>query len=81
MINIIKKQIKAWFMVKQNKDILSPCVKICKYDNNFMNGMVCIGCFREQYEISNWLKMTPSEQQQVLIGSKERKAQFKTYDK
>ena len=68
-------------MAFEDKKIISPCVKICKYDDKFMDGMVCIGCFREQYEITNWLKMTAAEKKQVLIDIEERRIKFKNYDK
>ena len=48
-------------MANEDKEIISPCVKICKYDSKFMDGMVCIGCFREQYEITNWLRLSSDE--------------------
>ena len=67
-------------MEDNNRDILSPCVKICKYDKNFMDGMVCIGCFREQHEITSWLKMTTEEKKQALLDIENRKTQFKIYD-
>ena len=81
MINIEKRLTKACFMPLEDKKIISPCVKICKYDNKFMDGMVCIGCFREQYEITNWLKMSAEEKKQVFIDIEERKTKFKSYDK
>ena len=68
-------------MAFEDKEIISPCVKICKYDSKFMDGMVCIGCFREQYEITNWLKLSTDEKKQALIDIEERKAKFKIYDK
>tara|TARA_B100001769_G_scaffold266254_1_gene252364 strand:- start:172 stop:312 length:141 start_codon:yes stop_codon:yes gene_type:complete len=46
-----------------------------------MDGMVCIGCFREQHEITNWLKLSPYEKRQALIDIEERKTKFKIYDK
>ena len=58
------------------KKIDSPCVKICKYDDNFMNGMVCIGCFREQHEITNWLRMSEKEKKLAYIDIKNRKMEF-----
>jgi len=58
------------------KKIDSPCVKICKYDDNFMNGIVCIGCFREQHEITNWLRMSEKEKQLAYIDIKNRKMEF-----
>ena len=68
-------------MANEDKEIISPCVKICKYDSKFMDGMVCIGCFREQYEITNWLRLSADEKRQALIDIKERKTKFKIYDK
>ncbi len=68
-------------MAFEDKEIISPCVKICKYDSKFMDGMVCIGCFREQYEITNWLKLSSDEKKQALNDIEERKNQFKIYDK
>jgi len=68
-------------MAFENKEIISPCVKICKYDSKFMDGMVCIGCFREQYEITNWLKLSSDEKKQALNDIEERKNHFKIYDK
>ena len=68
-------------MAFEDKEIVSPCVKICKYNRKFMDGMVCIGCFREQYEITNWLRFSPDEKRQALIDIEERKTKFKIYDK
>tara|TARA_X000000368_G_C22537623_1_gene496338 strand:+ start:296 stop:499 length:204 start_codon:yes stop_codon:yes gene_type:complete len=59
------------------KKTKSPCVKICKYDESFMNGMVCIGCFREQNEITNWLRMTDEERELAYIDINNRKKEFK----
>ena len=62
---------------KENaENIGSPCVKICKYKKDFMDGNVCIGCFREQFEITNWVKMSNSEKQLVIEDAKERKKEF-----
>ena len=60
--------------------IKSPCVKICKYEKSFMNGNVCIGCFREQHEITNWVKMSNSDKLLVLDDAKERKREFLKYN-
>ena len=68
-------------MAFEDKKIISPCVKICKYDDKFMDGMVCIGCFREQYAITNWLRFSPDEKRQALIDIEEGKTKFKIYDK
>ena len=60
----------------KNEYIASPCVKICKYKKDFMEGNVCIGCFREQFEIANWVKMSNSEKQLAIEDAKERKKEF-----
>ena len=59
------------------KKVKSPCVKICKYDDDFMHGMVCIGCFREQYEIANWLRMNEKERDLVYIDIRDRKMKYR----
>ena len=59
-----------------NSTVSSPCVKGCKYDKNFMDGMVCIGCFREQYEITSWTSMSTNQKKEVIEDSKERKIKF-----
>ena len=79
--HITENSIPMITMVLEDKKIISPCVKICKYDNKFMDGMVCIGCFREQYEITNWLRLSPDEKRQALFDIEERKTKFKIYDK
>lgn len=62
---------------KENTEYIgSPCEKICKYKKDFMDGKVCIGCFREQFEITNWVKMSNSEKQLVIEDTKERKKEF-----
>ena len=33
---------------------ITPCNRICRYSNSFYNGQVCIGCFRDTYEIKMW---------------------------
>ena len=52
------------------------CVNICKYDPNFLNGQVCIGCFREQHEIRNWYKMSLKERQTVEKDIIARKMEY-----
>ena len=62
---------------KENTEYIgSPCVKICKYKKDFMDGNVCIGCFREQVEITNWVKMSNSEKQLVIKDTIDRKKEF-----
>ena len=67
-------------MPKKITKNFSPCVKVCKYDQNFMDEMVCIGCFRERSEITNWQKMTLNEKKDALIDIEERRKKFVEYD-
>jgi predicted Fe-S protein YdhL (DUF1289 family) len=36
----------------------NPCVRICRYKKDVADSQVCIGCFRDAYEIANWSKMS-----------------------
>ena len=66
---------------KENTEYIgSPCVKICKYKKDFMDGNVCIGCFREQFEITNWLRMSDKEKALALKDVNERREEFKKFD-
>mmetsp|Transcript_8334 Transcript_8334/g.12834 ORF Transcript_8334/g.12834 Transcript_8334/m.12834 type:complete len:493 (+) Transcript_8334:175-1653(+) len=47
--------------LKLNNLPLSPCTRICRYKNEFLNGEVCIGCFRDTYEIKNWNSMSAND--------------------
>ncbi len=67
-------------MIKKNSHVDSPCVKICKYNEAFMDGKVCIGCFREQFEITYWLRMSVEEKALVLKDANERREEFKKFD-
>uniref|UniRef100_A0A7S3YLX8 VOC domain-containing protein n=1 Tax=Heterosigma akashiwo TaxID=2829 RepID=A0A7S3YLX8_HETAK len=54
----------------------TPCVRICRYKDFFFNGRVCIGCFREQFEISGWDSFTDSERGDALLDAAERLAEY-----
>ena len=45
----------------QWENIESPCVKICKLENE-----VCIGCGRTQDEIREWVIMTNSQREVIM---------------
>jgi predicted Fe-S protein YdhL (DUF1289 family) len=45
-----------------------------------MDGKVCIGCFREQFEITNWLRMSDKEKALALKDVNERREEFKKFD-
>ncbi len=51
---------------------ITPCNRICRYNNSFYNGQVCIGCFRDTYEIKMWQSMTPSEKSVTLLDAIDR---------
>lgn len=51
---------------------VTPCNRICRYNNSFYNGQVCIGCFREEYEIKMWQSMTASEKSLTLLDQIDR---------
>jgi predicted Fe-S protein YdhL (DUF1289 family) len=50
----------------------TPCNRICRYNSNFFDGEVCIGCFRDSHEISNWVSMTSQEKSYALEDAAER---------
>jgi len=39
-------------------DTPSPCVRICRYKRDFLDGHVCIGCFRDAHEIASWSRLS-----------------------
>ena len=51
---------------------ITPCIRICRYNSNFYNGQVCIGCYREAYEIQGWQSMTNTEKSMTLLDSIDR---------
>lgn len=50
----------------------TPCVRICRYNQNIYNGNVCIGCYREVFEIANWDRMTNMEKSVTLLDAADR---------
>ena len=50
----------------------TPCTRICRYNANFFDGQVCIGCFREAYEIGTWAGMTGIEKSYTLLDAADR---------
>jgi len=51
---------------------MSPCNRICRYNSSFYDGQVCIGCFREAYEIEMWQSMTPMQKSMTLMDAIDR---------
>ena len=50
----------------------TPCVRICRYNSDFYDGAVCIGCFREAFEIGNWAGFAPTERIYALQDALDR---------
>ena len=50
----------------------SPCNRICRYNSAFYDGLVCIGCFREAYEIQTWNSMTNMQKSMTLLDAIDR---------
>ncbi|EJK58626.1 hypothetical protein THAOC_21239, partial [Thalassiosira oceanica] len=50
----------------------TPCNRICRYNGSFFEGKVCIGCFRETYEIQTWQSMGPYEKSLALLDAIDR---------
>jgi len=44
----------------------TPCTRICRYNADFYGGSVCIGCFRDSFEIGTWGSMDPIEKMYAL---------------
>ena len=45
-----------------------------------MDGKVCIGCFREQFEITNWIRMSDEEKALVIKDTNNRREDFIKFD-
>lgn len=50
----------------------TPCVRICRYNANFFGGQICIGCYRDEYEISSWASMSAQEKSWALLDAADR---------
>jgi predicted Fe-S protein YdhL (DUF1289 family) len=60
-------------VVKPNSNIPStPCTRICRYNADFYDGQVCIGCFRDTFEISQWASMSNTERSYALMDAADR---------
>ena len=56
-----------------NVDVpMTPCNRICRYNSSFYDGQVCIGCFREAFEIGTWENMTPTQKSMTLLDAIDR---------
>ena len=49
--------------------IESPCINICKVDTH--SGL-CIGCYRDEFEVLNWINFLDKEKELILSKIKSR---------
>lgn len=55
-------------MSDSSERVPSPCVSVCVLDDDD----VCIGCHRTGMEISQWGRLVPERQREVLARCRER---------
>jgi len=60
--------------INPKDEIKSPCIKICKIDEE---SKLCLGCFRTIDEISSWIFIDENEKKNILKRVEERKKNFK----
>jgi glyoxylase I family protein len=54
---------------------VTPCTRICRYNADFYGGQVCIGCFREGFEIGTWSSMSDMERSYALLDAADRSSE------
>ena len=52
--------------------VITLCVRICRYNADCYDGAVCIGCFRDGFEIGQWASMSPLERSYALQDAADR---------
>jgi predicted Fe-S protein YdhL (DUF1289 family) len=57
-------------LIKQDDDVASPCVNICRMD---AASGYCEGCLRSLEEIASWSAYSPAEKRAVLAQLPARK--------
>ena len=57
-----------------DKTVDSPCIKVCTYDEE---EEFCIGCYRTQQELQDWLIMTREQKLETLKKLEERQRRGK----
>ena len=50
-----------YYLNNTMKTIESPCIQICKLEND-----ICIGCGRTQDEIRDWMILTDEERKEIM---------------
>ena len=52
---------------KSISKLISPCVKICKVEND-----TCIGCGRTTHEIAEWFNASDKRKREIIEGLRDR---------
>ena len=52
-----------------NRLVTSPCKNVCRIDKN---SRLCIGCYRYDFEIFNWINFSEKQKKNILLKIKER---------
>uniref|UniRef100_A0A6S8SVQ4 Fe2OG dioxygenase domain-containing protein n=1 Tax=Chaetoceros debilis TaxID=122233 RepID=A0A6S8SVQ4_9STRA len=50
----------------------TPCNRICRYNSNYYDGKVCIGCHRDEHDIAAWVSLSPKEKNYALMDAADR---------
>ena len=61
-------------LIMRNDGIIppTPCTRICRYNSDFYDGLVCIGCFRDSYDIRHWSHLSEIEKSYALDDAVDR---------
>jgi predicted Fe-S protein YdhL (DUF1289 family) len=51
---------------------ITPCNRICRYNANVYDGQICIGCFREAFEIQCWNSASPEDKYWMCLDAADR---------
>ena len=60
-----------------NQEVTSPCIGICAVDD--LSGL-CLGCFRNMDEISQWWDMNDAERSKVMSQLADRQMDNASFD-
>ncbi len=60
-----------------NQEVTSPCIGICAVDD--LSGL-CLGCFRNMDEISQWWDMNDAERNKVMSQLADRQMDNASFD-
>lgn len=66
------KLLPFYLLLQMVSGLVTPCVRVCRYNADCYEGAVCVGCFREAYEIANWASLTPKERAFALQDAADR---------